>query len=553
MKILNILKKWMVFVLLPFMASCEYEYPMPMVSPDLGFASSGLQVYDTNSEYEDAIAVVKISRTYGVSKEIEMTIAVDEALVSEYNALYSADYGVLHSKYYSMPSTITFPANTKEVDVAVRINPHAMVADLGYEDANNLILPIKLVSANVEAEYPSSSNTVLLTPQIAAPMITVDASVSTTLSFLTSVPLTQQVNIKSLSNFNTVDVSKVSFEVDIDKVEAFNTEHGTDHIIVPTGYFTIQEDVFNAETMEMTSVVTFDCSTLDDSKTYILPLTLQQTAAYGITQDETIYIVVTLTDLRVWPQQGGNLLPIGGGQGTVELRVNSPLLEDLMVPMYYDEAKIATYNAANGTSYQSLQASKVSTSVGQITAGGITGSLSYELAISDLGYDDGNIYLIPLTIDSDALSLGAQVTDNPTVYLRLAKTITGTYTREEIGYTQHEDNSQNNNSKFNTLIRLVNGTTVPTSTTGRNQKYAINYDTGWSDGLLYFNLSTEEMAGKPGCYQLIDFQDRPQGYDPITDHGSYFDSNTGDIYFNMSILGYWSTREFNLRLYNRAD
>lgn len=306
--------------------------------------------------------------------------------------------------------------------------------------------------------------------------------------------------------------------------------------------------------MIMESMFEFDCSTLDENLTYLLPLVLAQNATYGVSQDDPIYIVVTLTDLRVWPIDGGNLVKIGGGRGAIKLQINSPLEENLEVSMYYDSDEISKYNTTHGTSYLSLDASKIHVETGAILAGQLLGELTYNLNIEDLGYDDGNVYLIPLTIDESKLSLGAQVTDKHTTYLRLLKTITGNYNKEELEYVQHEENSQNFNSSFNTLIRLADGTTpVPPSTTGKNQKYAINYNTSWSDGLLYFNISEEEIAGKPGCYRLIDFQDRAQGYDPVTDYGSYLDTNTGDIYFYVSVHGYWSTSEINIRLYNRLD
>lgn len=555
MKKINILGKWVFLLLIPFFSSCEFEYPTANVNPDLGFSESGLLVYNTNSEYNSAIATVTISRTFGLSKEIEMILEIDPALVTEYNAIYSSSYTVMDSKYFSVPNTVTFPPNTKEVDIPVVLNPNALVKDLGYDAANNVILPIKLVSANITADLVQNSGSVLLNPMISAPLITVDISASSTLSFLTSVPIVQKVTILSTANFNTVDVSKVSFVMDESKVDEFNTVNETDYVILPSGYYTIHEDVFDSETMEMTTLVDFDCSTLDDSKTYLLPLLLEQTATYGISQEEPIYIVVTLTDLRVWPTEGGNLVNIGGGQGSISLRVNSPLQDDLEVTMYYDGDEIEVYNTTHGTLYGSIDASKINLQTGVIAAGSLTGSLSYSLDINDLGYDDGNEYLIPLTIDESKLTSGAQVTDKPTVYLKLLKTITGNYAKQELEYVQHEDNSQNRSSRFNTLIKLADGTSTgfPKSTTGKNQKYAINYDTSWGDGLLYFNLETEEMTGKPGCHRLIDFQDRPQGYDPINDHGSYFDTNTGNIYFNISILGYWNTSEINVRLYDRTD
>lgn len=198
MKKINILAKWIITFIFPFLLSCEFDYPTALVNPDLGFSKTGLQIYYTNSEYSDAVALITISRTYGLSKEIEMLLEVDEALVKEYNELYSSNYSVMESKYYTFPNTITFPENTQEVEVAIRINPNALVEDYGYEKGSNIILPIKLVSANITADFPQNSNSILLNPRISAPMITVDTSASTTLSF----PNIRQLKTKDIDILN---------------------------------------------------------------------------------------------------------------------------------------------------------------------------------------------------------------------------------------------------------------------------------------------------------------------------------------------------------------
>lgn len=555
MKYIYTLKNWVFIFLIPFLASCKYEYPLPIVNPNPGFVKSGLQVYNTNSEYGKASTTVTVSRTVGLSQEVEMRLVVIDSLVKEYNNLYEADYAVMGQKYFSIPNTVVFPANTKSVNIQVSLNPKAMVQDLGYDGANNLILPIQLMAISPSTDIGKSTSTVLLNPAVAAPLITVDTAASTTLSFLKSVAISQNVTIQSAANFNTVNISKVGFVADASKVATYNAANGTNYLLLPSGYFTVQEDVFDTATMKMTSVVKFDCSQLDESKTYLLPLMLQQTATYGISQDKPVYVVVKLADPRVGPVDGGNLVKIGGAQGSIGLRLNSPLLEDLNVPFVYEASKIATYNTANGTSYQALNASKIQLNNGKIVAGSLTGSASYSLDISVLKYDDGTEYLLPLTIDESQLTQGVHATDKPTVYLKLAKTITGNYSKQELTYTKSQANSENASSNFNTLIKLANGTSsgVPKSATAKNQKYAINYNKGWSDGLLYFNIAATEMSGKPGCYQLIDFQDRPEDFDAVVDHGSYINTNTGEIFFNISIMGYWSTAEINVRLHTRKD
>lgn len=73
--------------------------------------------------------------------------------------------------------------------------------------------------------------------------------------------------------------------------------------------------------------------------------------------------------------------------------------------------------------------------------------------------------------------------------------------------------------------------------------------------------SDETVAGHPNRRVLVDFSDRPNeradGYDQIVDSGSYLDTDTGDIYFNLRVMdgAYGATGGFGIEvlLSNRAD
>ena len=70
-------------------ASCKFELPIPDVIPNPAFGVSGLQRIPTVTIYETTDVDIELSRTYGLSKEITLDLAVDESLVNEYNRLYS--------------------------------------------------------------------------------------------------------------------------------------------------------------------------------------------------------------------------------------------------------------------------------------------------------------------------------------------------------------------------------------------------------------------------------------------------------------------------------
>ena len=69
------------------MFACEAELSPITIIPDPVFDKTGLYTVNTISIYEEQETVVNISRIYGLSKELDLTIGVDETLLTEYNNL----------------------------------------------------------------------------------------------------------------------------------------------------------------------------------------------------------------------------------------------------------------------------------------------------------------------------------------------------------------------------------------------------------------------------------------------------------------------------------
>lgn len=76
---------------LPF-TGCDVEYSDINILPDPVFEQNGLYTVNTISIYDDYETVINVSRTAGLSKELELDIVVDETLLAEYNELYNTDY-----------------------------------------------------------------------------------------------------------------------------------------------------------------------------------------------------------------------------------------------------------------------------------------------------------------------------------------------------------------------------------------------------------------------------------------------------------------------------
>ena len=78
--------------------------------------------------------------------------------------------------------------------------------------------------------------------------------------------------------------------------------------------------------------------------------------------------------------------------------------------------------------------------------------------------------------------------------------------------------------------------TTVTASTEDGPKWITNYN---KYGLtLYFDVDSTELADQPGCYALTNFMDRGpsnQWQDKIVDHGSHYNSTTGEIVFKFVI------------------
>lgn len=531
-------KKILTALMLPtamLLASCEFEHPEPTIYPDPIFGQSGRQTFSTNAIYEDYTTEISISRTHGISQEVTLSLAVDEALMDEYNQLYGADFTLLDAAYYSIPETVTIPATVKEINVPVTIHPSALVEAVGLEKANQTMLPIYISGSSVLTEESGSLGNILLTPEISKPEISVTIpETDPELSFIPTIPLTQNLTLAAKANFTTLDVSKIAYKPALDKVEEYNAAHGTDYDPLPADTYTILEDVFDSETLEVSSSIIFDCAKIGGTGTYLLPLELTQTGeAYDIVNAGPVYVIIRLTELKISMANGG-LETTLTGKGTVKVNLNAPMSEEQPVNLTYDASKVDDYNSTNGTDYKTLDASKVQVTATAVPAGNTSCEVAYTIDILDLPYDEDK-YLVPLTIDASVLVPGTIVEEPSTVYIEVNKSLAGNYFMET--WTSVLTGTQDKSNEMNSLIFLC-------SEQGKNpsngQKYYFNYNKSWSDGIIFFDISDEPMPGHENCVRLINFQDRDPAQDPIPANESYLNLVTGEIVIDFIIESYWA-------------
>ena len=127
---------------LPF-TGCDVEYSDINILPDPVFEQNGLYTVNTISIYDDYETVINVSRTAGLSKELELDIVVDETLLAEYNELYNTDYKLLEAQFYDIPKNAQLASTVKSVD------SKGAVIDLGNE-AEGYLRASEISSERVE-------------------------------------------------------------------------------------------------------------------------------------------------------------------------------------------------------------------------------------------------------------------------------------------------------------------------------------------------------------------------------------------------------------------
>lgn len=528
------------------LASCSFEYPLPEIIPNPALKENGFQKYTTVSIYEESPVLVKIGRTRGLSKELPVRLQVDEALLNDYNSVYSANYDLMPQEYFDLPGTATLPKDSMSVSVQVRIFTDKLVKAAGIAKASNMIIPVRVTSVDREIDGNASLLSVLIGIDVVKPLIDVHPE-EYQLDFIPISPLTQDIVIHSTANFTTLAADKVTFAVDEAGVAAYNAEHGTDYQLLPADRYQVRASRFDPESLALQTGVTFDCASMGGEGIYLLPLMLTQSEGYEVNQTSPVYVLVHLTELRIWAKDAGKLLEPKTEKGDLELMINTPLSQNLPINLLYRQDKVSEYNAANGTSFAPLDPGLLSIRSAAIDPSDLSGAVSFEVDISGMEYDNGPEYLVPLMIDPSVLPDGTKV-DAGVIWVKVIRTRVGTYTVTENPKGEFEAGPHKKDYSYNNTWRKMAKTiNLASEVHGRfnphGKKYSVNYSDRWSDGLLFFDVSDTPMANHPTRYPLINLQDRSNdgheswGYseDEVTYNSSYFDESNGSFYFDFVI------------------
>ena len=518
--------------LIGVMFACEAELSPITIKPDPVFDKTGLYTVNTISIYDEQETVVNISRIYGLSKELDLTIGVDETLLTEYNNLNGTNYQLMPAEYYDFPSAIKLNKTDKVVELPVVIKPKALAAK-GISTANNYVLPLSLNASSVEVEDKGDAAQVLLIPNIVKPTFTVKVPEENfSLSFIRDVLLPQTVEIEATSNFTTIDANMVTYEADATAVEVYNDANDVDYKLLPSEYYKVNTGVLDPETMNYKTSITFTCGKMESDDIFLLPLVMASDV-YQIQQKEPIYVLVQLNTLKMWVTGADQVVVNKSGNGKISVEMNAPISNEQPVKLTVDNSLVESYNAANNTSFIPFDPSKVNVSTEAITAGEKKVDVSYQVDLTSMPFDGTDSYLLALVLDESELFTGTKV-ESGVIYIQPFRTLAGDYEKEIWG-------EEKNNRITAPAIYLAGENGWPASQNEKAHKYCINYNNKWSGGVIHFNILDESVEGYPDRKKLGDFIDRAnenygRGHDQVIDNGSWVDMKTGVVHFDLKVV-----------------
>ena len=542
----NIITKLFYFPLLVLFFSCEFEYENAIdtdnIDSDIYIETSGFISVNTVINYDEIEYQVRLKRKVGVSKKLVLGLDTNSQLIDEYNLTVENDYGQLENAYYSIPDSVVFNANSKETSFIIKMYPKALYSKAGSGLANNFILPLEISSVlEGNAMIELAKCRVLVNLKMEEPSVKVKMpSEPVTLNFVKGVNISQEYSLIAETNFTTLDVAKTSVETRQEWVDAYNQASGTNYQLLPANTYEIVRKTFETDSLNI--ALRFSCSDLNPDNKYLLPLMMKQEANYNIVQFSPVYIIVEVSEIRLSITNAGevidNFTVTETATGTIRVKLKSSILDDIPVRFIYDQELIASYNAANGTSFLAYPSQLLDVEETKIAAGTQFVNVGYSLKTTGMPIDPANEYLIPLVIDKTQLPDNSVLEGDSVIYLKLVKTIEGQYNiegNEGIHYAGRIKPGRDK-SRGDWMLEAWDG-----------------YNFDWAS---YFIITNGNVNGDKDLVK-IQFNDvigifykKDEGtVDRITVDNSYINLKTGEIYFYVEWLNSDGNWEFYKGLY----
>lgn len=532
---------------LPF-SGCDVEYDPIVVLPDVALEDSGMTTVPTVSIYQNDAYTVTLARTEGLSKAAEFDILVDPTLIDDYNELNGASFEQMPASGYTIGvASVSFAEKAKTATFTIQFKPGAIVAAAGSpRRAENYVIPFACVpktTVNSEAQRLSA----LVRFSFSEPTVTVDAPVDPEeLTFIYGVPVPRKLELSCRANFTTLQPSKLAFAATQQMVDAYNDANQTACKLLPAGCYSIDAGTFDAEALTLLYGITVDASALDPDHVYLLPLKLAGND-YTVVQDNVYYLKVSIQEIQFTVNNTDRYEAATRLAHSIRLDVvlNGALAEDVPVEFAYDPSKVAAYNASKGKSYEPVPAAKVALTPAMMTAGTIRAAATVSVDMADIAFDDGKEYVLPFVLDKTKLPQGSIMMSDDVVYVRLKRTLYGSWSNRS-----SSDDLQKTATPGWSNSNWMKATTKQSTTNVDGKAYPyVNCYYSWSTGYHWYVAWDEVYNGEPTKRAVHVFSKVTSGYNEgqqvaqTMDYGSYFDMETGTVFFDFQY--YWNDDDKN--------
>lgn len=520
---------------------------------DPGFQNSGFNNINQISIYQSYEHKVVYQRTYGISRELDIELSIDEKALNDYNSLYETSYKLLPDEYYDLPTNIQFAEKASKINFPVTFYPEKLVNKVGLKEASNYVLP--LCASPVETKgisADSTQNVTLLRVNMLEPIISVAIpSTITELEFIKDSGFDEEVRIESTLNFTGFKQSLITVSGTQDDVDDYNQANGSNYLLLPSSNYSFDDITIDNNYQQLIIDGKINANGLDESHEYLLPCYIGS-SVYTILQSKPIFYKIKITNLLLTVGNAGKVTPhytsAATTTGNITVSINSLISDDLSINFAYAPSLITTYNTENGTNYQTLpEQCTIHISEATIAGGSRSINVPFTINTSSLNLEDGVHYLVPFVLQEDDLELGS-VNGSPVVYFDVTKTVLGTYSFNKIS-TQRERTCGNTIWKASESARK--GDAIWDAAIDKAQ-YGFTVDMSWDKGYaMLFTITSTDMPGKADCKKIevytflestIDGGSDGEG-NKITDNQSYYNTATGEIYIDFTFYESWCALE----------
>ena len=496
---------------------CSFEYENELetasVISDVFVSERDFQIVDVITTYPEFEKEIIVERSKGVSKEVALTIEVAPELLETLNSNEGTNYQLLPESYYTIPESLTFPTESIAINFLVSFRPNDLFeSEAG--GASNYILPIKISGVQNGTDIGTDYSNVLLNLNFDEPTITVlNLETVTELSFVSGVELAQEIALESVTNFTTLDVSKIDYTTAVQDVLDYNLENGTSYELLPESGFTIGDILF--EDQLLTTKLSVHAALLDASYEYLLPLRMTNSGDYTITQNKPIFVKVSLEEIRLSFDGADEMISAltntATAAGTITARLNSPLLDDMPISLVPNNALVTAYNTENGTDFMPIATDKITSDATMVTAGTNFVDVNYTVDTSEMELDGSDRYLIAFEVDQTNLIAGT-IVEQEIIYVEVTKSLVGQYTWSNAsGFFWGESDK------------------VQLHPDAGEYKYNVKAFGGTPGWWVGFNLTSNIHNDNPDHLKI----ELEPAFGPTIIDNSYFDTVTGTLYFDV--------------------